>query len=156
MDVVSSTTRYLNTTWNSLHTLIQVERLLNLINSISNRTVISDVITIHIGYMCVCERIMSDNEYQVIGRHFADKWWTTLVVCVQSTDKSIRPRGYLTNVCRVSCPHRSCITKTLKMAVFWDETPCDLEDIDGSFIGAYCLHHQDPDDRGSKIFRNVG
>jgi hypothetical protein len=29
--------------------------------------------------------------------------------------------------------------KSLKMAVFWDEAPCSLVDIDWRFRGAYCL-----------------
>jgi hypothetical protein len=30
----------------------------------------------------------------------------------------------------------------LKMSVFWDVAPCSLVDIDRSFRGSYCLHHQ--------------
>jgi hypothetical protein len=28
------------------------------------------------------------------------------------------------------------------MTVFWDVAPCSLVEIDRSFRGAYCLHHQ--------------
>jgi hypothetical protein len=30
----------------------------------------------------------------------------------------------------------------VKMAVFWDVSPCSLVDIDCHFRGAYCLYHQ--------------
>jgi hypothetical protein len=40
----------------------------------------------------------------------------------------------------------------MKMTVFWDVVPYGLVEIDLRFKGAYCLHHQDDDDRGSKHF----
>jgi hypothetical protein len=43
---------------------------------------------------------------------------------------------------------------SMKTAVFWVVAPCSLVDIDQSFRGAYCLHHegdhQGHDDGGSK------
>jgi hypothetical protein len=33
-------------------------------------------------------------------------------------------------------------TKLLKMAVFWDISPCSLVGVHRRFRGAYCLHHQ--------------
>jgi hypothetical protein len=30
----------------------------------------------------------------------------------------------------------------MKMIVFWDITPCSLDEVDGRFRVAYCLYHQ--------------
>jgi len=30
----------------------------------------------------------------------------------------------------------------MKIAIFWNVTPCSLVEIDGRFRSAYCLHHQ--------------
>jgi hypothetical protein len=48
---------------------------------------------------------------------------------------------------------------TMKMAVFWDVTPCSLVDTDQCFRGSYCLHHHGgvthhPDYGGSKLLWN--
>jgi hypothetical protein len=40
--------------------------------------------------------------------------------------------------------------ETMKMAVFWDVEQCSLVDTDRRFRGPYYLHHQGPDDGGSK------
>jgi hypothetical protein len=47
------------------------------------------------------------------------------------------------------------LMEPMKMAVFWDVAPCSLVKTDGSFRGAYCLHHC-PDDGGSKHLWNIG
>jgi hypothetical protein len=37
---------------------------------------------------------------------------------------------------------------SMKFRVFWDVAPCSLG-VDRRLRGAYCLHHQGPDDGGS-------
>jgi hypothetical protein len=39
---------------------------------------------------------------------------------------------------------------SMKMAVFWVVAPCNLVQVYQRFGGACCLHHQGPDDGGSK------
>jgi hypothetical protein len=34
----------------------------------------------------------------------------------------------------------------MKIAAFWDIASCSLVEVDRSFRGAYCLHHQGNDD----------
>jgi hypothetical protein len=45
--------------------------------------------------------------------------------------------------------------RAIKMTTLWDVMPCSLK-VDWSFISAYCLHHQHPDDGGSSNLWNVG
>jgi hypothetical protein len=42
------------------------------------------------------------------------------------------------------------------MAVFWVVAPCSLIEVYQHFRGPCCLHHQGPDDGGSKDLWNVG
>jgi hypothetical protein len=39
---------------------------------------------------------------------------------------------------------------TMKIAVFWVVAPCSLVEVYQRFRGPCCLHHQGPDDGGSK------
>jgi hypothetical protein len=39
---------------------------------------------------------------------------------------------------------------SINITAFWDIAPCSFVNVDRRFRGAYCLHHQGPDDRDSK------
>jgi hypothetical protein len=39
---------------------------------------------------------------------------------------------------------------SMKMAVFWVVAPCSLVEVCQRFRGPCCVHHQGPDDGGSK------